>query len=34
MEDYISTDHYYDKQDVPSHEKVIETIEKIILRWK
>jgi len=34
VEDFISTDHYYDTQDVPSHEKVIETIEKIILNWK
>ena len=34
VEDYIKTDHYYDTQDVPSHEKVIETIEKIILNWK
>ena len=34
LEDYISTDHYYNKRDVPSHEKVIETIEKIILKWK
>jgi len=34
VEDYIATDHYYDTQDVPSHDKVIETIEKIILNWK
>jgi len=32
--DYIDTPHYYDKQDVPTHGKVIETIEKIILNWK
>lgn len=32
--DYISTDHYYDKQDIPEHAKIIETIEKIILNWK
>lgn len=32
--DYIDTDHYYDKQDVPDHAKVLETIEKIILSWK
>jgi len=32
--EYIDTNHYYDKQDVPSHEKVIEVIEKIILNWK
>lgn len=34
VENYLSTDHYYDKQDVPSHEKVVETIEKIVLNWK
>ncbi|HEX7368153.1 MAG TPA: phosphoribosyltransferase family protein [Candidatus Saccharimonadales bacterium] len=34
VEDYIGTDHYYDTQDVPDHDKVIETIEKIILNWK
>lgn len=32
--DYIDTPHYYDKQDIPAHDKVIETIEKIILDWK
>lgn len=31
---YMSTDHYYDKKDVPDHKTVIETIEKIILNWK
>jgi putative phosphoribosyl transferase len=34
IEDYISTNHYYDKQDVPDHNTVIETLEKIILHWK
>jgi putative phosphoribosyl transferase len=32
--DYIDTAHYYDSQDVPNHNKVIETIEKIVLEWK
>jgi predicted phosphoribosyltransferase len=32
--DYMDTPHYYDKQDVPAHDTVIETIEKIILNWK
>lgn len=32
--DYLDTDHYYDKNDVPSHKKVIETIEKIVMQWK
>lgn len=34
VEDFISTEHYYDTNDVPDHEKAIETIEKIILNWK
>jgi putative phosphoribosyl transferase len=31
---YIETDHYYDKQDVPDHATVLKTIEHIILNWK
>lgn len=34
LEDFESVEHYYDKQDVPSHEKILETIEKIVLNWK
>lgn len=34
IEDYISTDHYYDIQDVPSHDLVVKTIEKIVARWQ
>lgn len=34
IENYMDTDHYYDKQDVPDHAKIIEIIEKIILNWK
>lgn len=34
VQDYMDTDHYYDKQDVPDHETVIKTIEEIILKWK
>jgi putative phosphoribosyl transferase len=34
VENYMETDHYYDKNDIPDHEKVIEIIEKIILDWK
>jgi putative phosphoribosyl transferase len=32
--DYIDTDHYYDKRDVPDHEMVLKTIEHIVLNWK
>ena len=34
LEDIISIDHYYDDAVVPSHSKIIEIIEKIILRWQ
>lgn len=34
LEDYISTDHYYDVQDVPPHDKVLKTIEQIVGHWK
>ncbi len=34
IEDYITTDHYYDVQDVPSHEQVLKTIEEIVTHWK
>jgi predicted phosphoribosyltransferase len=34
IEDYITTDHYYDTQDVPPHELVVKTIDQIIAHWK
>lgn len=34
IEDYIDTDHYYDKQDVPDHQVVLEAIEHIVAQWK
>jgi putative phosphoribosyl transferase len=34
IENYFDTDHYYDKNDVPEHDKIIETIEKVILNWQ
>jgi putative phosphoribosyl transferase len=34
IEDYISTDHYYDTQDVPPHDRVITTVEKIVAHWR
>lgn len=34
VEDYIDTDHYYEKHDVPDHGTVLKTIEHIILQWK
>lgn len=32
--DYISTDHYYDHQDIPSHDRVVKAIEQIMNHWK
>jgi predicted phosphoribosyltransferase len=34
IEEYIDTNHYYDKQDVPDHATVLKTVEHIILNWK
>ena len=34
IEDFITTDHYYETQDVPSHDAVVKTIEQIVTHWK
>lgn len=34
VEDFISTDHYYETQDVPSHEVVVRTVEQIVSHWQ
>lgn len=34
VEDYMDTNHYYDKQDIPDHQKVVKTIENVILKWR
>jgi putative phosphoribosyl transferase len=34
VDDYISTDHYYDNNDVPDHQTIVKTIETIVLNWK
>lgn len=34
IEDYITTDHYYEAHDVPPHDKVVRTIEEIVTHWK
>lgn len=34
LEDMISIDHYYENNQLPPHEKIIEVIEDIILNWK
>lgn len=32
--DYISTEHYYDTQDIPEHSVIIKTIEEIMAHWR
>lgn len=34
VEDYISTDHYYDTRDVPPHDLVVKTIERVVAHWQ
>ncbi|HEX7963557.1 MAG TPA: phosphoribosyltransferase family protein [Candidatus Saccharimonadales bacterium] len=34
VEDYITTDHYYDTQDVPSHDLVVKTVDQIVTHWR
>lgn len=33
-ENYMGTDHYYDVNDIPSHEDAIKKINQIILNWQ
>lgn len=32
--DFMTIDHYYDTRDVPSHDKIVKTIEEIMAHWK
>lgn len=34
LTDYIDTQHYYEANDVPDHQIVLDTIEHIVLNWK
>lgn len=34
VENFISSDHYYSQHDVPSHDKIVQIIERITLNWK
>lgn len=34
VEEYITTDHYYDTQDIPPHDLVVKTIDQIVTHWK
>jgi putative phosphoribosyl transferase len=33
IEDYMNTDHYYEKNDLPRHQEIIEMMEKVVLKW-
>lgn len=33
-ENYMGTDHYYDQNDIPSHEETIAKINQIVLNWR
>jgi putative phosphoribosyl transferase len=32
--DYMETDHYYDRKDVPDHETVVKVVEQLIQKWQ
>jgi putative phosphoribosyl transferase len=32
--DYISTDHYYETQDIPDHDKIVRIIEELVGKWQ
>lgn len=34
LEDYMTTDHYYETQDIPPHESVVKAVEEIVRHWK
>ncbi len=31
---YISTDHYYDENEIPDREEIVKKINDIILKWR
>jgi putative phosphoribosyl transferase len=33
LDEYINTAHYYDKEDVPDHDTVVKTVQRIIMNW-
>jgi putative phosphoribosyl transferase len=34
LDDPQETNHYYEKNDIPDHNKILKTIEQIVLKWK
>lgn len=33
-QNYFGADHYYEKNDLPSHEEILDKINKIVLNWR
>lgn len=33
VEDFLGTDHYYQNNELPTHEEIVETMKSIILNW-
>jgi predicted phosphoribosyltransferase len=34
LAEYMDTDHYYEKHDMPDHETILKTISEIVRKWK
>jgi predicted phosphoribosyltransferase len=34
ISDYINTNHYYDKQDIPTHEAAMKAISEVVAKWQ
>ncbi len=34
IENYMNTNHYYENNKLPAHDKIVKTIENIVLNWK
>jgi len=34
VDDYISTDHYYDHRDIPEHDEIIDMLKNLIAVWQ
>jgi len=34
LAEYMDTDHYYDRNDLPDHGTVLKTIEQLVMNWK
>ncbi len=32
-DNYLDTNHYYEKNDMPSHDKIVRTIQNIVMSW-